>query len=74
MGLGYSEVSSSGKVLPTPVSTSTEGGMNRQLTADAMKGGKKSKKSAKKSVKKTVKSKKNIRKTAKKSYKRWFFL
>ena len=70
MTLGYSEISAAGKVLPTPLATGTEGGLNKQLTADAMKGGKKSKKTAKKS--------KRVRKTVKKSLfqkcKRWFSL
>jgi hypothetical protein len=66
--LGHSELSASNKVLPTPLSTSTEGGMNRQLTADHMKGGKKSKKSAKK-TKKARRSKKRSTRTSK----RWFF-
>jgi len=61
--LGHSELSASNKVLPTPLSTSTEGGMNRQLTADHMKGGKKSKK-----------TKKNRRRSSKtKKCKSWFF-
>ena len=72
MGLGYSEVSSSGKVLPTPLATSTEGGMNTQLTADAMKGGKK--KSIKKKVfKGTKKVTKNKVSKKCKTCKKWFF-
>jgi hypothetical protein len=78
MALGYSEISASGKVLPTPLVTSTEGGLNKQLTADAMKGGKKSRKTAKKPSSSSKKKAKRTRKTVKKSVfqrcKSWFFL
>lgn len=61
MTLGFSELSNANKVLPTPITTGTEGGMNTQFTADMHKGGKK----IRKTKKNTKKSRKNKRKSRK---------